>query len=435
MKKAICILLAALSLLSCATPILAASPQTFSDVPQTHWAYSYIQQAASDGVVNGVGNGKFDPNGNVTCGQITAVLARMLCTDEEIQKHENGGVWYVKYKEALGEKGALNSFSGSSALTETFKHLSFPAQRYELALFLYGAATAYGMPEISDDETQSIINTIPKMQSYFVDQSNCRKAIAFCYKYGIMSGVDKAGTFNGQGLVTRAQLATTYSNLRKYITDIPTHEKGALDDSHKFDPYASLKPMFVGTSMNFKEKIAKESVGEVVFVLAHLNDDDIPDLLVTDNSGIKQSYIRAYAVSISPQAESYFTNVTYLGDFGEYGKFTYVPKGSYILSLWHGVGAVNVRFSSVDTTISKTIKEFADNEPSPPNKFLIDDKAVSKDEYLSQFNAMIQGKNFKMIDVSKGFPMTEANLSDAFDHPEKYLVEGDAWTPRRYDAY
>ena len=178
MKKSICVFLASLTVFLCAIPVFAASPQTFSDVPPNHWAYQYIQQAAADGVVNGVGNGKFDPNGNVTCGQITAVLARMLCTDEEIQKHEDGGVWYVKYKEALGEKGALNSFSGSSALTETFKHLSYPAQRYELALFLYGTATAYGMPEISDVETQTIINTIPKMQSYFVDEPGGRKAIA-----------------------------------------------------------------------------------------------------------------------------------------------------------------------------------------------------------------------------------------------------------------
>ena len=105
------------------------------------------------------------------------------------------------------------------------------------------------------------------------------------------------------------------------------------------------------------------------------------------------------------------------------------------MSLWHGVGAVNVRFSSVDTVSAKTLKEFADNEPSPPNKFLIDDKAVSKDEYLSQFNTMIQGKTFRMINVSKGFPLTEENLNDAYDHPEKYLVEGDIWTPARYDSY
>lgn len=400
-----------------------------------HTATYSKRQAASDGVVNGVGNGKFDPNGNVTCGQVTAVLARMLCTDDEIKKHEKGDVWYVKYKDALNEKGALSSFDGSAALSDTFNHLSYPATRMELALFLYGTAKAYGLSDISDADIQSIIGKIPKMSYYVEDEPKRLKAIAFCYKYGIMSGVNKSGNFQPDGLVTRAQLATVYSNLRKYITEIPVHEKGALDDSHQFDPYANMKPMFVGMSMNAKEKIEKESVGEVVFVLAYLNDDDIPDLLVTDNSGIKQSYIRAYAVSTASQAEDYFTSVMYLGDFGEYGKFTYVPKGSFILSLWHGVGAVNVRFSSVTTVSSKTIKEFADNEPSPPSKFLIDNITVSKDEYLSQFNAMIQGKNFKMIDVSKGFPMTEANLSDAFDHPEKYLVEGDAWTPRRYDAY
>ena len=46
----------------------------FTDVPADHWAVGYIEYLATSGIVSGVGNGKFDPNGQVT----TVAFAKML---------------------------------------------------------------------------------------------------------------------------------------------------------------------------------------------------------------------------------------------------------------------------------------------------------------------------------------------------------------------
>ena len=48
----------------------------FSDVPSGQWYSSAISWASENGIVNGMGNGLFDPNGNVTREQTAAILYR-----------------------------------------------------------------------------------------------------------------------------------------------------------------------------------------------------------------------------------------------------------------------------------------------------------------------------------------------------------------------
>ncbi len=53
----------------------------FADVPEGQWYTDAVAWAAANGVVNGVGNGKFDPNGNVTREQMVTILFR-YCGDK-----------------------------------------------------------------------------------------------------------------------------------------------------------------------------------------------------------------------------------------------------------------------------------------------------------------------------------------------------------------
>jgi len=49
---------------------------TFTDVPSNEWYAEAVAWAAHNGIVGGVGNNKFDPNGNITREQIAAILYR-----------------------------------------------------------------------------------------------------------------------------------------------------------------------------------------------------------------------------------------------------------------------------------------------------------------------------------------------------------------------
>ena len=56
----------------------AATGASFTDVPETHWAYGEITTAASYGWVTGIGGGLFAPDRLITRGEAAAMVNRML---------------------------------------------------------------------------------------------------------------------------------------------------------------------------------------------------------------------------------------------------------------------------------------------------------------------------------------------------------------------
>ncbi|MDO4269930.1 MAG: S-layer homology domain-containing protein [Eubacteriales bacterium] len=56
---------------------LAESDMKFSDVPESFWAYDYINTAAAFGWVDGIGNNRFAPNDKISRAQVAAIVNRM----------------------------------------------------------------------------------------------------------------------------------------------------------------------------------------------------------------------------------------------------------------------------------------------------------------------------------------------------------------------
>ena len=57
--------------------------KTFEDVPGEHWASGFIAQGASNGYINGVGNGYFDPETDVTFAQMVKMLVCVLGYEDD----------------------------------------------------------------------------------------------------------------------------------------------------------------------------------------------------------------------------------------------------------------------------------------------------------------------------------------------------------------
>ena len=55
-----------------------AAGGTFSDVPESHWAYEEITTAAAYGWVTGIGGNRFAPDRLITRGEAAAMVNRML---------------------------------------------------------------------------------------------------------------------------------------------------------------------------------------------------------------------------------------------------------------------------------------------------------------------------------------------------------------------
>ncbi len=75
---------------------------TFSDLPRSHWANGYVAKAAEMGIINGHGNGKFEPESPVTCEQMLKMLVCAWGWSE--QAEELGGYpdGYVAVADELG---------------------------------------------------------------------------------------------------------------------------------------------------------------------------------------------------------------------------------------------------------------------------------------------------------------------------------------------
>ena len=56
--------------------ILSDEETAFSDVAKTDWFYSYVASAYKNGIVYGVSETEFNPNGNITCEEAAAMIAR-----------------------------------------------------------------------------------------------------------------------------------------------------------------------------------------------------------------------------------------------------------------------------------------------------------------------------------------------------------------------
>ena len=75
-KSLVAALTGALVVGATATTFAAANP--FSDVPAGHWAYNAVTKLASEGVIEGYGDGTYRGNRNITRYEMAQMIARAL---------------------------------------------------------------------------------------------------------------------------------------------------------------------------------------------------------------------------------------------------------------------------------------------------------------------------------------------------------------------
>ena len=66
-----------------------AAANTFSDVKAGQWYTDAVSWAAANGVVDGVGNNRFDPDGNITREQMATILYR-YCSGKGLDTSKRG---------------------------------------------------------------------------------------------------------------------------------------------------------------------------------------------------------------------------------------------------------------------------------------------------------------------------------------------------------
>ena len=90
----------------------------FTDVAKTSWSAGFVDYCASTGVVNGVGDGKFDPNGQLTGYQFAKMLLVALGYDAKIEGF-TGADWQINVSKRADQADLFDNLdiSGNAALT------------------------------------------------------------------------------------------------------------------------------------------------------------------------------------------------------------------------------------------------------------------------------------------------------------------------------
>lgn len=200
---------------------LAASP-TFKDVPETHWAYTLVERAAADGIVNGVSPGVFSPATQVTSAQFFAMVER-VCMPYAATGNPDAP-WYEPYWD-MASSTTYKLISNTAITKENFnKGIS----RYDMAQALYnynnisevgssGFGGLYGITPASPSQIKDY-NSIPEKY---------RTAVLWAYGAGALKG-DEKGNFNGSNVMNRAEAATVMVRMEDIIKACDKAEADAI---------------------------------------------------------------------------------------------------------------------------------------------------------------------------------------------------------------
>ena len=214
-KRMISLILSLTLLLSLSVPALAAAPTTqphFTDVPTSHWAYTQIERAYSDGVIAGTaGNaanytGVFSPSGTLTEAQFVTIMTRAFFNEElEAAKRavSSNAKWYAAAQKVAEDMHLLTFVQGK---------MDAPITRYDMAAIMTNIMDAKefsGRPDA--DKTEETFDKIADFKSI---PNSYQISVASVFAMGLISGVDSKGTFAGSSYMNRAQAAVVYGRMK-----------------------------------------------------------------------------------------------------------------------------------------------------------------------------------------------------------------------------
>lgn len=168
----------------------AYTPGQFTDVSTTEWYASEVASAFELGLMNGTGDGLFEPEGQVTVAEAITMASRAaaIYAGETIDT-ASAGEWYTPYVNFAISKGFVKEGQ--------FDNYDRPAKRREVAVIFENA-----MPD-GYFTAQNDVTEIPDVS----ESRDYRNDLLTLYKAGVVMGSDAYGNFRPEDNITRAESA------------------------------------------------------------------------------------------------------------------------------------------------------------------------------------------------------------------------------------
>lgn len=205
-RRTLSVLLALCMLLGLLPFGVFAAQEDFSDVPADVWYAADVAYASEHGLMNGVGDGRFDPDGTTTRAMLVTILHRlegMPTAAKSAFSDVPAGAWYTA---AVDWAAANKIVEGMDAAT--FAPAS-PVTREQLAVILYRYANFKGMDTAQKAEL-SAFSDAASVSGWAAD------AMAWANAAGLVNGVSKT-ELQPQGSATRAQAAAILARFDRMV--------------------------------------------------------------------------------------------------------------------------------------------------------------------------------------------------------------------------
>ena len=169
----------------------------YADVPYSHWAFDYVAEVSSKGLMTGDERG-FRPESPILTSEVCATVARVLELPDGTMPGVDASKWYAGELGAVYEAGLLDGFDVYWFDPDAVMTRADAMQLLANVLTYQGRAGT----EMSANEVMSNISHFPDAERV---PANRRRAAAICVRAGLVQG-DENG-LRPSDAFTRAEFA------------------------------------------------------------------------------------------------------------------------------------------------------------------------------------------------------------------------------------
>ena len=253
-----------------------AGGATFTDVASTRWSAGFVGYCAQAGVVNGVGNSKFDPAGQLTALQFGKMLLVELGYDAKAAGMV-GADWAINTSKLMAKAKLMDKIDGSvnqvltreKAAQMTLNALKAPTVEYDTKgsnIIVNGAEINFGA-----SEPTYVTNTIAKEQT--ISNEKLSNSNAYLIELGekLYKNLKKIGTTDDFG-----RPATKWTWKSESV--------GTYADAADLSYTKAVKASDIYKDLNLSDTVAKKNV--TVWVNGEVKTDAATDIKKANDTKI-----------------------------------------------------------------------------------------------------------------------------------------------------
>lgn len=181
--------------------------QNFTDVTQPHWAYESIQKLSKLGVVTGVGGNLYNPSKDITRGDVTVMLVKLLGLElEEITNFKDvpQDKYYHNYIATLSKYNIINGYENGDFKPEN------SILRQDMMVMIAQLLRQLGINEVVNQKELTEFTDYSSISEY------AKESVKMLVRAGIVNGRN-TGEIGPKDTISRAEVAVILSRVYALI--------------------------------------------------------------------------------------------------------------------------------------------------------------------------------------------------------------------------